>query len=97
MLYLGKKTENKYLKEKNNRKVRGHCHYTADYRGAALSICNVKYSVPKKIAIALHNGSNYDYHFIIKKLAGEFKKTICLFMRKYWTIHNLYGSNRKRS
>ena len=85
------------MKEKNNRKVRDHCHYTGDYRGAALSICNVKYSVPKKIAIAFHNGSNYDYYFIIKELAGEFKKTIYLFMRKYWTIHNLYGSNRKRS
>ena len=28
----------------------------------------------KKIPIAFHNGSNYDYHFIIKGLAEEFKK-----------------------
>ena len=33
----------------------------------------------KKIAIAFHNGSNFDYHFIIKELAEEFKKEItCL-------------------
>ena len=33
----------------------------------------------KKIAIAFHNGSNFDYHFIIKELAEEFKKQItCL-------------------
>ena len=34
----------------------------------------MKYSVPKNILIAFHNGSNYDYHFIIKELAEEFKK-----------------------
>ena len=28
----------------------------------------------KKIPIVFHNGSNHDYHFIIKELAGEFKK-----------------------
>ena len=41
-------------------------------RGVAHSICNLKYSVPKKIPIALHNESNCDYHFFIKKLAEEF-------------------------
>ena len=30
--------------------------------------------MPKKISIDFHNGSNYDYHFIIKELAEEFKK-----------------------
>ena len=30
--------------------------------------------MPKKIPIDFHNGSNYDYHFIIKELAEEFKK-----------------------
>ena len=28
----------------------------------------------KKIPLVFHNGSNYDYHFIIKELAEEFKK-----------------------
>ena len=28
----------------------------------------------KKITIAFHNGSSYDYHFIIKELAEEFEK-----------------------
>ena len=37
-------------------------------------MCDLKYSVPKKIPIAFHNGSNYDYHFIIKELAEEFQK-----------------------
>ena len=45
------------------------------YRGgAAHSICSLNYSVTKKIPIPFYNGSNYDYHFIIKELAEEFKK-----------------------
>ena len=65
-------------------KVRDHCHYIGEYRGAVYSICNLKYSVPKKVSIVFHNGSNYDYHFIIKELAEEFKKTIDLSGRKHW-------------
>ena len=72
--FAKKKFENKYLKDRKYRKARDHCHYTVEYRGVAHSICNLKYNVPKKISVILHNGSNYDYHFIIKKLAEEFKK-----------------------
>ena len=60
------KLENKYLKDKKYGKLRDQCHYTREYRHAGHSICNLKYSVPKKIAVVFHNGSNYDYHFIIK-------------------------------
>ena len=73
------KFEDKYVKNKNYRKVRDHYHYTGEYRDIVHSICNLKYSVPKKISLAFHNGSNYDYHFIIKELAEEFKKQLtCL-------------------
>ena len=54
-------------------KVRDHCHYTGKYRGAAHSNCNLKYRTTKKIPVVFHNGSTYDYHFIIKQLAREFK------------------------
>ena len=40
---------------------------------AVHSICNLKYKVPKEIPVVVHNGSAYDYHFIIKQLAEEFK------------------------
>ena len=30
-----------------------------------------------------YNGSNYDYHFILKEFVKEFKKTIYFFRRKY--------------
>ena len=66
------KFENKSLNDKKYRKIRDHDHYTGEYRGAAHSICNLKYCVPKKIPIVFLNGSDYDYHFIIKELAEEF-------------------------
>ena len=78
-----KKNENTCFKNKKYHKVRNHCHYTEEYRGVAHSICDLKYSVPRKIPIVFHKGSNYDYHFTIKELAREFKKTIYLFRRKH--------------
>ena len=74
VIFIKKKIENKYLKDKKHQKVKDHCHYTGEYRGAAHSIYNLKYNVPKKVPIVFHNGSNYGYHFIIKELAEEFKK-----------------------
>ena len=32
-------------------KVRDHCHYTGKYRGAAHSICNLKYQTPKEVPV----------------------------------------------
>ena len=43
------------------------------YRGAADDICNLKYKAPKEIPVVFHNGSLYDYHFIMKELAEEFE------------------------
>ena len=54
-------------------KVRDHCHYNGKFRGAAHNISNLRYKEPKKIPIVFHNGSTYDYHFIIKQLAEDFK------------------------
>ena len=55
--------ENKYLKDKKIFSiflyiVRDHYHYTGEYEGAVHSICNLKYSVPKRFLLAFHNGGN---------------------------------------
>ena len=64
--------------DKNNKKKfkiyqKDHWHYTGKFRGAAHSICNLNYKVPQEIPVKIHNDSKYDYHFIIKELAEEFK------------------------
>ena len=53
--------------ENDKNKVRDHCHYTKKFRGAAHSIFNIRYKVPKEIPIIAHNAT-YDHHFIIKQL-----------------------------
>ena len=75
------------MKDKYN-KVRDHCHYIRPYRCALHSICNLKYSVPKKIAIVFHNRSKHDYHFIMKELEEFRKEFTCLGenTEKYITI-----------
>ena len=66
-----------YKKDKNAfklyHKVRDHWHYTGKYRGTAHNIFNLKYNIPKQIPVVFHNGSTYDYHFIIDELAKEFR------------------------
>ena len=62
------------MKNKKYLKVRDHCHYTGEYRGAAHGIYNLKYIVPKKLPTVFHSGSNYDYHFMIKESQEKFKK-----------------------
>ena len=63
---------------KNIIKLEGNI-YTEKHRGAAHSIFDLKHDVPKKIHIAFHNGSNYDYHFIMKELAKEFENNLIVY------------------
>ena len=75
--YICKKKIDK--SDKKHHKVRDYCHYTGIYRSAAHNICNLRYKVPKEIPAVFHNGSTYDYHFIIKELVKEFESTFdCL-------------------
>ena len=68
--YICKKEFDK--SDRKHHKVRDHCHYTGKYRSAAHNICNLRHKIPKEIPVVFHNGSTYDYHFIIKELVKEF-------------------------
>ena len=70
--YICKKEFNTDDSDKKHHKVKDHCNYTGKYRGATHNICNLRYRIPKEIPIVFHNGSTYDYHFIIKELVKEF-------------------------
>ena len=58
---------------KKHRKVRDHDHYTGTFRGAAHSICNLRYSTQKDISVFFHDGTNYDFNLVINQLAKKFR------------------------
>ena len=49
-------------------KIREHDHLSGKYRGASCGSCNAKEGKTKIIPVFFHNGSNYDFHFLIEEL-----------------------------
>ena len=66
----GKRSSKQLAKDTYHNKIRDHCHLTDKYKGAAYSICNLRFNMTNEILIVFHNGSKYDYHFIIKELTN---------------------------
>jgi len=66
---------NQKLKED---KVRDHDHLTGKYRGAAHSVCNLNYRIPKHIPVIFHNLAGYDAHLFIKSLGFSEGKIDCI-------------------
>lgn len=64
----------KFAKAKNYQRVGEHYHFTRKYRGTAHSLCNLRFNVLNEIPVVFHNGSNYDYYFILKELANAFAR-----------------------
>ena len=73
MLYLQKIFHEKLFRDIKYRKVRAHYHYTSKYRGAARSVCNLKFNVSHEIHVVFHNVLKNDYHLITKELTNEFE------------------------
>ena len=63
--HICRKKFNSDKKDKKHQKVNDHCQYTGKFRGAAHNNCNLRYKIPKEILVVFHNGSTYDFHFII--------------------------------
>ena len=75
--------------DKKYQKVKDHCPDTGKFRGAAHNNCNLRHKIPKEIPVVFHNGSTYDFHFIITQLAEEFNgefECIGENMEKYITF-----------
>ena len=71
--YICKKRFSTNNNNEKYHKVKDNCYYTGKYRGAAHSICNLRYKTPKEIPVVFHNNSKYDYHFITKELTEDFE------------------------
>ena len=59
-------------------KVRDHCHFTGQYRGAAHNQCNLRCRKPRVLPVIFHNLQNYDAHLFIKQLAKIEGKLECI-------------------
>ena len=65
--YTATHAKKEFSTDDNNKKyhkVKDHCH---------IEELLTTLKVPKEIPVVFHNGSTYDYHFIIKELAKEFE------------------------
>ena len=51
-------------------RVRDHCHFTGQYRGAAHNSCNLQCRKPLILPVIFHNLQGYDAHLFIKQLSG---------------------------
>ena len=59
-------------------KVRDHCHFTGEYRGAAHNQCNLKCKKPLILPVIFHNLQGYDSHLFIKQLANVSGDLSCI-------------------
>ena len=64
--------------ELKKEKVRDHCHFTGEYRGAAHNKCNLMCKKPKVLPVIFHNLQGYDAHLFIKQLARLEGKLDCI-------------------
>ena len=59
-------------------RVRDHCHFTGQYRGAAHNKCNLMCKKPRILPVIFHNLQGYDAHLFIKQLAKLEGKLDCI-------------------
>ena len=56
------------LIDRDDEKVRDHCHVTGKFRGAAHWSCNINLQLTKKVPVIFHNLRGYDSHLIFNEL-----------------------------
>ena len=59
-------------------RVRDHCHFTGEYRGATHNKCNLMCKKPRILPVIFHNLQGYDAHLFIKQLAKLDGKLDCI-------------------
>jgi len=64
--------------EGSDDKVRDHCHFSRQFRGAAHKKCNLLFRKPKHVPVIFHNLSGYDSHLFIKNLGKTQGQIDCI-------------------
>ena len=72
--YICNKEFSGYDEDENYYKVKNYCKCTGKYQGSCHKICRSKCRSLKEIPIIFHNGSTYDYHFILNEPTISFKE-----------------------
>ncbi|XP_020298396.1 uncharacterized protein LOC109862692 [Pseudomyrmex gracilis] len=62
--------------ERDDNRVRDHCHLTGRFRGSAHFACNLNSKQVYVVPVVFHNLSGYDSHFIIMDVATAFEGEI---------------------
>ena len=73
--------EMELIDNKKNPKVKDHCHFTGEYRGAAHKSCNLKLAIKPnktKIPVVFHNLKGYDSHLIMQKIHKTTGNITCI-------------------
>ena len=52
----------------DDEEVRGHCHVTGKFRGAAHWSCDINLQLTKKVPVIFHSLRGYDSHLIFNEL-----------------------------
>jgi len=68
----------KNLFKGGDKKVRDHCHYSGEFRGAAHNQCNLLFRKPEHVPVIFHNLAGYDSHLLIKRLGKMQEKIDCV-------------------
>ena len=58
----------KKLIDNHDEKVRGHCHGTGKFRGAAYWSCNINFQLTEKVPIIFYDLRGYKSHLIFAEL-----------------------------
>ena len=61
-----------------DKKVRDHCHFTGQFRGAAHNQCNLQFKKTKFTPVIFHNLSGYDAHLFVKNLGKSEGNIKCI-------------------
>jgi len=84
--------------EGGDEKVRDHCYFSGQFRGAAHNKCNLLFRKPEHVPVIFHNLSGYDSHLFIKNLGKTQGQIDCIpnNEEKYTSFSKSFNDKNKK-